>query len=258
MIIKHRQVDSNMSDLALCIVVPIYNHGKQLYKTISNLATFNLPIILVDDGSDTETKRVIAKVVDEFKQIKKCKTLDDNMGKGVAVTVGVNIAFHYDYTHIFQIDADGQHDFADIPKFIQEMKKHPKALISGMPIYDHTIPKSRLHGRKITNFWVTVETLTMKITESMCGFRIYPVIKYLEVSNRKNFASRMNFDIDIIVRMYWSGININYIKTKVIYPADGHSNFRMVKDNILITMTHITLVFGMLIRFPVLLWRKRK
>ena len=247
-----------MNNPKLCIVVPIYNHGDQLLKTIKNLTFFDLPIILIDDGSKAQTKESISRVVNTFDNIIRLETLSHNMGKGYAVTVGVNIAYDLGYTHIFQIDADGQHDFTDIPKFIKDMNDHPQSLISGMPIYDNSIPKSRLHGRKITNFWVAIETLSMKLTESMCGFRIYPIKEYLEINSKKNFAKRMDFDIDVIVRMYWHGIKISYLNTKVIYPDDGYSNFDMIRDNVRITRTHTRLVIGMLLRLPRLVWRKIK
>ena len=240
----------------LCIVVPIYNHGQQLTSTLENLSKFDLPIILVDDGSNSQTKKVIEKIAPMISQIVVIETLFENMGKGVAVTVGAKKAFELGYSHMFQIDADGQHDSADIPKFIAEMNAYPTALISGMPKYDESIPKSRLHGRKITNFWVAIETWTLKITEAMCGFRIYPLEQYLKLSDKKPFASRMDYDIDVIVRMYWANVDVRFITTKVIYPENGHSNFRMIKDNIRISWTHTKLVFWMLLRSPLLLWRK--
>ncbi len=242
----------------LCIVVPVYNHGRQLGGTLAKLSQYDLPIILVDDGSDTDTQEAIKKAQDNISQVIAVETLTQNMGKGEAVTTGARKAQSLGYTHIFQIDADGQHDSADIPKFIAKMEQNPTALVSGMPIYDESIPKSRLHGRKITNFWVAIETWTTKITEAMCGFRIYPLDSYLELANRKAFANRMDYDIDVIVRMYWRGVDICFIDTAVIYPEDGHSNFRMFKDNVRISSTHTRLVFGMLLRSPILLWRKIK
>ncbi|XSZ47320.1 hypothetical protein ACP8HZ_00295 [Francisella noatunensis] len=104
------------------------------------------------------------------------------------------------------------------------MQQNPQALISGMPIYDDSIPKSRLHGRKITNFWVAIETLSFDLKESMCGFRIYPLEAYAKLMQKRTFSVKMDFDIDVIVRMYWLGLHIVYINTKVIYPQDGYSS----------------------------------
>ncbi|WP_150467959.1 glycosyltransferase family 2 protein [Francisella sp. SYW-9] len=240
----------------LCIVIPIYNHGKQLPNTIENISKYNLPIILIDDGNQDNTKEVIKKIANEFKNIILTESFDKNQGKGVAVSYGTKLAFEMGYTHMLQIDADGQHNSNDIPKFIQAMKDNPQALISGMPIYDDSIPKSRLHGRKITNFWVAIETLSFNLKESMCGFRIYPLQAYIKLMKKRAFSVKMDFDIDVIVRMYWLGLPIIYINTKVIYPQDGYSNFRMFKDNVRISWTHTKLVTGMILRLPILLWRK--
>lgn len=240
----------------LCIVIPIYRHGKQLKNTLQKLSEHNLDIILVDDGNDLQTKEIIAQLAEKFSQIIAVETLQENQGKGVAVSTGIKKAHELEYTHVFQIDADGQHDSTDIPKFISEMNKYPKSMISGLPIYDESIPKSRLHGRKITNFWVAIETWNLNIPEAMCGFRIYPIESYLKLLKSKKFASRMSYDIDVLVRLYWAGVNIRFIPTKVIYPQDGYSNFEMLQDNIRISATHTRLFFGMLLRSPKLLFRK--
>ncbi|APC96830.1 glycosyltransferase family 2 protein [Francisella frigiditurris] len=245
-----------MSENKLCIVIPVYRHGKQLGKTLENLSIYDLDIILVDDGNDSETKNIIAKLHQKFSQIIAVETLEENQGKGIAVTLGAKKAQELGYTHMLQIDADGQHNSKDIPKFIEEMNKYPEDMISGLPQYDGSIPKSRLHGRKITNFWVAIETWSLNIPEAMCGFRIYPLKSFLKLSEFKKFASRMSFDIDVLVRLYWFGVDIRFIPTKVIYPKDGYSNFAMLKDNVRISLTHTRLFFGMLLRIPMLLLRK--
>ncbi|ASG68891.1 hypothetical protein fh0823_20190 [Francisella halioticida] len=246
-----------MAEINLCVIVPVYKHGKQIYDTIKNISKFNLPIIIIDDGNDKTTKESIKKLDSKFSNIVKTVMLSTNKGKGSAVTIGAKIAFELNYTHILQIDADGQHNFTDIPLFIDKINKYPFDLVSGIPIYDDSIPKSRLHGRKITNFWVAIETWTLQIKEAMCGFRIYPLTPYMQVAKKRGFSKGMGFDIDIIVRMYWAGINIQFIDTKIIYPKNGYSNFRMFKDNVKISWTHTKLVAGMLLRIPILLTRRK-
>ena len=66
----------------------------------------------------------------------------------------------------------------------------------------------------------------------------------------------MDFDTDILVRLYWRGVPLHWIDTKVIYPQDGVSHFRMFRDNVRMTSLHVRLVFGMVIRMPILLGRR--
>jgi predicted LPLAT superfamily acyltransferase len=66
---------------------------------------------------------------------------------------------------------------------------------------------------------------------------------------------RMDFDIEIAVRLKWRGVPLRGVPTKVIYPPGGLSNFRTFADNVLITKLHTTLVIGMLLRLPLFLTR---
>ena len=68
----------------------------------------------------------------------------------------------------------------------------------------------------------------------------------------------MNFDIEVLVRLYWDGLEIINVPTAVNYPADGVSHFRRVLDNVLISRMHATLFFGMLLRLPILVLRNRR
>src|SRR5690606_17949432 len=79
------------------------------------------------------------------------------------------------FSHALQIDADGQHDAADIPALLALAKANPEALVSGWPQYGDDMPRSRRYGRWITHFWVWIETLSLAIKDSMCGFRVYPL-----------------------------------------------------------------------------------
>lgn len=101
--------------------------------------------------------------------------LAQNAGKGAAVIKGLEESARAGYTHAVQVDADGQHAIEDIPKMLALAERHPEALISGQPIYDDSIPRSRLYGRWITHVWVWIETLSLQLKDSMCGFRVYPV-----------------------------------------------------------------------------------
>ena len=119
------------------------------------------------------------------------------------------------------------------------------------------MPKSRENGRKITNFWIAIETLSFDIPDAMCGFRIYPLEKTVPLI-RKISDFRMGFDIEILVRLKWKNVEMNFYPIQVHYPENGISNFRLVKDNISISWMHTKLFFGMLLRLPILLVRKKR
>jgi predicted LPLAT superfamily acyltransferase len=237
-----------------CAVIPVFNHYACLDRIVAALRSNNLPCILVDDGSDAITKRTLKQIAGNDPQI-ECLTLDNNSGKGIAVVTGIARAAAQGFTHALQVDADGQHDLADVPAILELALKHPHHLISGQPIFDHSIPAVRFYGRYLTHLLVHFETMSLQLRDSMCGFRVYPIAETLGLIKRVTIGRRMDFDTDIMTRLYWTGTESIFFPTKVNYPQDGISHFRMLSDNARMTWLHIRLVFGMLPRVPIFLYR---
>jgi hypothetical protein len=103
---------------------------------------------------------------------------------------------------------------------------------------------------------VSINTLSRQIKDSMCGFRVYPLAPTLELDKRQKLGERMNFDIEVVVRLYWAGVEIINVPTPVVYPKEAISHFRGWLDTALISQVHATLFFGMLLRLPMLIARK--
>ncbi|MCQ2577183.1 MAG: glycosyltransferase family 2 protein [Treponema sp.] len=239
-------------------VVPVYNHGAALEGVVKNLSAHNIPIIIVDDGNNETNRRQINDVVNNY-PLCTLVSLEKNSGKGIAMKHGLLKAHEMGLSYILQVDSDGQHDASRVSHFIEVSKANPGAIICGYPEYDESVPKKRLNGRKIANGWIHVVTLSNSIKDALIGFRVYPVKPYIKIINRHTYIdSRMGYDTDILVHLMWSGCPVINEPVKVFYPKDGISNFRMVRDNIRISLTYARLCLGMIIRIPVLLFRKIK
>lgn len=142
-----------------CVLIPCYNHGVMMASVLARLAPFDLPCLVVDDGSDETTRRTLEALAADRPQVTLLR-LAENSGKGAAVMQGLKDCADRGFTHAVQVDADGQHAIEDIPKLLALAERHPDALISGQPVYDDSIPRSRLYGRWITHVWVWIETLS--------------------------------------------------------------------------------------------------
>lgn len=237
------------------LLVPCYNHGGQIGATLERLAPHALPCLIVDDGSDADTAAVLDRLVAEHEWVSLVR-LPANAGKGAAVAAGVEAAAARGFTHLVQIDADGQHDTDDVPRLLAVAREHPEALVSGRPVYDDDIPSARFYGRYVTHVLVWIQTLSLSLRDSMCGFRVYPVEPSLALFRSKRIGRHMDFDTDIMVRLYWRGTPVEFVDTRVRYPRGGVSHFRMVRDNLRIAWMHARLLLGMLPRAPVLIARK--
>ena len=242
--------------MKLGAVIPVYNHGDAVGGVVQAIRAQGLPVLLVDDGSDSVCAAVLDALAAQDPRSIHLVRLPVNQGKGGAVMAGLRAAFAQGWTHALQIDADGQHDVADIPKFAAAAGAHPRHFICGCPIYDSSVPKARLYGRYATHVWVWINTLSMTVRDSMCGFRVYPLAAVVPLIDGVHIGRRMDFDVEVAVRLVWRGVPVINQPTQVRYPAGGVSHFRALQDNLLISWMHARLFFGMLLRLPLLLWRK--
>lgn len=240
--------------MTLGAVIPVYNHAVPVARVARALRAHGLPVLLVDDGSEPGCARALDALAKE--EGITLLRLPENQGKGGAVMAGLRQAQASGWTHALQIDADGQHDTADVPVFVAQSRQHPSHFICGCPVYDASVPKGRLYGRYATHIWVWINTLSMAVRDSMCGFRVYPLAPTVELLARARIGRRMDFDVEIAVRLVWAGVPVINQPTRVRYPEDGISHFRVWRDNVLISAMHTRLFFGMLWRAPVLLWRR--
>ncbi|WP_432464550.1 glycosyltransferase family 2 protein [Agarivorans sp. QJM3NY_33] len=237
----------------IAALIPCYNHGATVQSVVATLRELALEVLVVDDGSDSETQQHLAKV-SQIEQV-NCLRLNQNQGKGGAVMAGMQALYNQGYSHVIQVDADGQHDLNQIQPLIHLAKQQPTAVISGCPIYDNNVPKARLYGRYATHCSVWLETLSFEIKDAMCGFRVYPLQACWQLMQQHSLGKRMDFDIEILVRLYWQGLSIVQLPIKVIYPEDGLSHFKALDDNLKISWLHTRLIASMLPRAPKLIWR---
>ena len=239
-----------------CILIPYYNHGGAIAQVIAGLRPLGLPCRIVDDGSHSQAQADLARAIEHEQSWVTTQRLATNQGKGAAVMAGCDNALRDGFTHAIQIDADGQHQANDVLRLLAIAREQPDALVSGQAIYDESVPRARLYGRYLTHVWVWINTLSFEIKDSMCGLRVYPLATTCAVWRRHHVGKRMDFDTEIMVRLSWMGVPVLNIPTRVTYPADGVSHFRMLKDNAFISLMHTRLFLGMLWRSPVILGRR--
>ncbi|WP_336290634.1 glycosyltransferase family 2 protein [Aeromonas dhakensis] len=228
-----------------CLLIPCYNHAGPLAAVLARLAEFELPCLLVDDGSEPVAAAALDALAAQHPWVSLLRH-PHNQGKGGAVMTGLRRAHELGFSHALQVDADGQHDLTDLPALLAEARQHPAALVSGRPLYDDSVPKGRLYGRYITHVWVWIETLSFAIKDSMCGFRVYPLAPTCALLERVALGRRMDFDTEVMVRLHWAGVPMRFVPTRVIYPVDGRSHFRLFRDNLDISWMHTRLVCRLL------------
>lgn len=237
-------------------VIPCYRHDKTLFNVIKEVQKNITDVIVIDDGNEQSVAQNINVIAKQFSNV-TVLTNKKNLGKGGSVARGIHFAKESGYTHAIQIDADGQHNADDIKKILMLCKENPDCVISGAPVYDSDAPRSRVIGRKITNFFVHIETLSSMIKDAMIGFRAYPVDITDRIITKNKLKSRMTFDIEILVRLTWAGVKCVFFDTKVEYPKNGISNFK-TSDQFKISWMHTKLCTYSILTLPVRIFKNAR
>ena len=109
------------------LIIPIYNEGhtlQLLLNKLDNLKNNNIEIIIIDDGSNDDTKEILNK--NNLFIILNNKI---NSGKGASIKKGIKSANNQ---NIILIDGDLEIDIDQIPRLIKKYEKSDKDVLTGI------------------------------------------------------------------------------------------------------------------------------
>jgi glycosyltransferase involved in cell wall biosynthesis len=242
------------------VLIPSYNPGAKVFETVRGAREQWEPVWVVVDGSDDGTAETLQAMARQDPGL-RVLVRPRNGGKGSAVLDGASEALRQGFTHVLTMDSDGQHPSDRIPAFMAASSAKPAAMVLGAPIFDTSAPSVRVKGRKISNYWANVETLGAGIQDSLFGFRVYPAQPLVRIMSSHIWMRRFDFDVEIVVRLSWSGVEAINLPAPVRYftsEEGGVSHFNYLRDNILLTSMHARLFAGFLLRLPALLARQKR
>lgn len=240
------------------VLIPSYNSGGQVLRTVRAARARWEPVWVVVDGSTDGTGAALLEEAASDPSL-RVLVLPENRGKGAALLHGLEAAQAAGFTHALTMDADGQHPAERIPDFMAASRARPEAMVLGLPVFGPEAPALRVRGRRVSNWWANLETLRAGIGDSLFGFRVYPIAPLVEVMRRSRWMRRFDFDPEAAVRLSWRDVPAVNLPAPVRYLSveeGGISHFRYGRDNLLLTGMHTRLVLGMLPRLPLLLWRR--
>lgn len=240
------------------VVIPSYDTGPKVYETVRAARARWQPVFVVVDGSRDGTAEGLQAMAADDPGL-RVWMLPHNQGKGAAVLHALRHAQAAGFSHALTMDADGQHAAECIGEFMQASQRRPDGMILGRPLFDASAPLLRVRGRRVSNWWTNLETLGAGVDDSLFGFRVYPIADLVAVMLRQRWMRRFDFDTEAVVRLAWRGVKPINRDAPVRYLSaaeGGVSHFRYVRDNALLTWMHTRLMFGFVLRLPMLIWRR--
>lgn len=97
------------------VIIPSYNEGSVLKKTLVHLIQQGYSIVVVDDGSIDNTGQTLKGLPIYYLQH------PINLGQGAAIQTGMTFALGQGAKWIVHFDADGQHRSQDIPVLLKPL-----------------------------------------------------------------------------------------------------------------------------------------
>jgi glycosyltransferase involved in cell wall biosynthesis len=237
---------------SFCVVIPTYNNGKTLADVINGVLQHTHDVIVVNDGSDDHTSDILL----DFPKI-HIVSYDKNRGKGHALKQGFKKALELKFEYAITIDSDGQHDPEDIISFTETLKREGKSLIVGARSLKglENVPSRNSFANRFSNFWFHLQT-GIRLNDTQSGFRLYPLSLF---EKRKYVSRKYEFELEVLVRAAWRGINIISIPIYAYYAPlnERVSHFRPFRDFGRISILNFFLTFLAIAYYrPVMIIRK--
>jgi len=209
----HDAVD-DLASGSIIALIPAYNAGPFVHEVVRK-ARQHLPVLVVNDGSldDTAHKAETAGAI-LLNQL-------PNQGKGAALQLGFRWALEHGATAVLALDADGQHDPAEIPKFIAKFRQTGADLIIGerdfsqMPLVRRV---SNSLARKSFSW-----AMGQEVRDNQSGYRLLSrrLLEAVLASDEQGFEFEMDM-IVTVVRNHWK---LDWVPIRTIY-ADEVSNIK--------------------------------
>jgi glycosyltransferase involved in cell wall biosynthesis len=190
-------------------LIPGYQEGPRIAAVVVG-ARAHLPVVVVDDGStdDTAAQAETAGAV-VLRQV-------PNAGKGAALRLGFRYALEHGAEAVVTLDADGQHDPAEIPAFLSAFEAARPELVIGRRAFGSMPPVRRLSNT--LGGWVFSAAVGRRVSDNQSGYRL--VGRSLMTALLESEESGFEFEVEMIARCIALGLPMTDVPIRTIYAGE--------------------------------------
>ncbi|WP_293782476.1 glycosyltransferase family 2 protein [uncultured Aeromicrobium sp.] len=227
------------------VIVPAWNEEANIASTVREIrsATPEFDVVVIDDGSTDHTAREARAAGATVLQ------LPFNLGVGGAMRTGFRYAERHDYDRVIQVDADGQHDPADIVRVLDGLEEADISIGARFAERgDYTVRGPRRWAMVLLAF-VLSRIARTKLTDVTSGFR---------AANRRAIrqyvayypAEYLGDTIDSLVAAVHNGLTVTQVPVEMRPRRHGQPSQRPIGAMVYLFRSVFALVFAVL-RQPV-------
>jgi glycosyltransferase involved in cell wall biosynthesis len=208
-----------------CLLLPAYNEAQTIGRIISEARTYIESIIVIDDGSSDNTAQIARE------QDVVVLRHEVNRGKGMALRTGFEYALEHGYEIIITMDSDGQHEPADIPRFLARLRENNADILIGARVLEKR--RMPLHRRLNNNLISKVGSwlCRQKIVDFQSGFRL---IKSKVLQSITLETVRYETESEFLIKAGRMGFRIETLPIRTIY-GNEISNVKPLREMYLFT-----------------------
>ncbi len=203
--------------MTLLTLIPAHNEAPRIEPVIRG-ALAHLPVLVVDDGSTDNTADVARAAGAQV------LTQTPNQGKGAALKAGFRRALELGSEAVLTLDADGQHDPAEIPSFLAAYRQRSPDLLIGARDFTKMPPVRRFantSGRALFSW-----ALGQPIADNQSGYRL--VSRRLIEAALQSSLSGFEFEVEMVVLCVRRGFRLDWTPIRTIY-GDERSHISPIK-----------------------------
>ena len=198
------------------VVIPAFNAARYLEAVVDTTSRF-IPrsrIIVVDDGSTDGTREIALRSGVAVLQHA------ENRGKGIALNTGILGAAEMGMDYVITMDADGQHNPLEIPRFLEKELETGADIIVGNRMADRkNMPGDRVFANRATSWFVSART-GVRIPDSQNGYRLIRTSLYTSLKIK---SKRYAAESEILIRAARSGAKVEWVPVETIYGTEESS-----------------------------------
>lgn len=212
--------------MRVAVLIPAHNEAKTIRTVAEGARAKSDWVVVIDDGSTDQTAESLDGL--DVEVIRHT----ENRGKGIRLAEGLDHAAGKGADAVITMDADGQHDVEEIPRFIAAAESHPRDLILGDRTADmESMPAGRRWANRVANFFVSW-ACAQRMPDTQCGFRVYPVTLWQELRLREREMTHFVFETAILLRAAEAGFGFFRVPVAARYHGFVHrpSHFRPFLD----------------------------
>lgn len=199
---------------ALLALIPAHNEARHIAEVVRQCLV-HLPVLVIDDGSQDDTAQLAAEAGAEVISV------TPNQGKGAALRTGFARAIAVDHAAVVTLDGDGQHDPAELPRFIEKYQATQADLIIGNRDFSQMPPIRRFSNtwaRRLFSWYLGV-----RVEDNQSGYRL--ISRRLQEDMLTSSESGFEFEVEMLVSAILNDYLVETVSIRTIY-ADERSHIK--------------------------------